>query len=61
MTIRRRAVTDIKGPYELSIKNGVLHLNTIEGCILRIHGIPKDIEVSHQVGNGKVQAGMLGT
>lgn len=42
----------IEGGYQLSIRNGVLWLNTTEGSILRITGLPRStaLEVENEAG-----------
>lgn len=51
----------IKGGYQIQILNGVLHLNTVEGCVLRIAGLPKKLAVDESSINGQIRTCMIGT
>lgn len=57
---RDRSMTVYSG-WELLIRGGVLWINTVEGSILRITGLPRDLDVQVDDLAGEVQESMNGT
>lgn len=51
----------IPGGYQITIQNGVLHINTAEGSILRIVGLPMELEYEHIVVGEDVHQFEIGT
>jgi hypothetical protein len=51
----------IDGGFEVSIRGGVLWINTKEGSLLRITGLPRDITLDFIAPDGSVRESMNGT
>ena len=54
-------IETIQGGYEVVVRGGVLHLNTAQGSILRISGLPRDWNFNNLDARGQVTTYKVGT
>lgn len=51
----------ITGGWQMQIIGGVMHINTVEGSVLRISGLPMDLHMDVSDVEGIVIESMVGT